>query len=110
MDAASEASLDTDGETILVDGKVWEQGSIYSTLDVRKSQIRVLSISKIACCSKAPVCCDLYKVSLYDGPEFAALSYCWGDSYGTVDICLAGLLVPVTKSLATALQRLSEMP
>ncbi|TKA66154.1 hypothetical protein B0A55_08565 [Friedmanniomyces simplex] len=85
-------------------------GSLYTALDDAKSEICLLYINETPCCSQAMLCCDLYKVSLDDNPEFAALSYCWGDEKDTVEVCLAGRMVPVTKNLTNALRRLRETP
>jgi hypothetical protein len=56
-----------------------EDGSIYTALDIDKAQIRLLRIKSSPCsqrCADAPiVCTDLYKVSLDDLPNYAALSY-----------------------------------
>ncbi|KAK5719367.1 hypothetical protein LTR15_007890 [Elasticomyces elasticus] len=85
-------------------------GNLYTPLDSKKSQIRLLYINESPCCSEAAICCDLYKVSLDDDPEFAALSHCWGDAKDTVEICLAGCTTLVTRNLANAFRRLRDMP
>ncbi|KAK3073177.1 hypothetical protein LTR53_005465 [Teratosphaeriaceae sp. CCFEE 6253] len=87
-----------------------EGESVYTALDTGSLQIRLLYINEAACCSDSALCCDLYKVSLNDNPDYAALSYCWGDAVDTVDICLGGHTTPVTQNLANALCRLRELP
>lgn len=93
-------------------------GSLYSSLDDETSQIRLIYINEVSCgqgCDDASgtdcsiICCDLYKVSLDDVPDYAALSYVWGNSKQTKNICLGGRITPVTVNLANALKRLREM-
>lgn len=54
------------------------------------------------------VSCRLEHVQLHsvNDPQYAALSYAWGDPTDTVDIMLNGIVHPVTRSLFTALRRL----
>ncbi|KAK4890639.1 hypothetical protein LTR27_010678 [Elasticomyces elasticus] len=100
----------TDEATLPWEIEDFSSGTLYTPLDSTKSQIRLLYINKSPCCSKAALCCDLYKVSLDDDPDYAALSYCWGDAKDTVEICIAGRTALVTRNLANALRRLRDMP
>lgn len=54
------------------------------------------------------VSCRLQHVQLrgVNDPQYAALSYAWGDPTDTVDIVLNGFVHPVTRTLFTALRRL----
>ncbi|KAK3641407.1 hypothetical protein LTR56_006917 [Elasticomyces elasticus] len=106
----TEDITDTDEPTIPWEIEDCSSGTLYTPLDSKKSQIRLLYINESQCCSEAAICCDLYKVSLDDDPDFAALSYCWGDAKDTVEICLAGRTALVTRNLANALRRLRDMP
>ena len=94
--------------------QISQDGSIYSALDDKRSQIRLVYINPEscgqACDDDSVICCDLFKVSLDDEPGYAALSYVWGDPKDTTDICLGGRVMPVTKNLANALKRLREVP
>ncbi|KAK5732197.1 hypothetical protein LTR17_010774 [Elasticomyces elasticus] len=100
----------TDEPTIPWEIEDCSSGALYTPLDSTKSQIRLLYINSSPCCSEAAICCDLYKVSLDDDPDYAALSYCWGNAKNTVEICLAGRTTLVTRNLASALRRLRDMP
>ncbi|KAK5720341.1 hypothetical protein LTR17_015058 [Elasticomyces elasticus] len=100
----------TDEATLPWEIEDCSSGTLYTPLDSKKTQIRLLYINSSPCCSEAAICCDLYKVSLDDDPDFAALSYCWGDAKDTVEICIAGRTTLVTRNLANALLRLKNMP
>jgi hypothetical protein len=79
--------------------------SIYSPLDTKKREIRVLTIDEQTPESSL-VACSLNTVSLDDQPNFTALSYCWGASEPKGDILVNGVTWRVTPNLAAALQHL----
>jgi hypothetical protein len=78
---------------------------IYSPLDPKKREIRVLTIDGQTS-SHDLVACSLSTVSLDDQPDLAALSYCWGAPEPTGDILVNGVTWRVTPNLAAALQHL----
>ncbi|KAL2672588.1 hypothetical protein Neosp_013301 [[Neocosmospora] mangrovei] len=75
----------------------------YKPLDTGKSEIRMLKLP-----AKPSNNFELIIVSLDDDPEYAALSYLWGDPQEREIITVQGHEVGVTKSLATALSRLCQ--
>jgi hypothetical protein len=50
------------------------------------------------------IICDIYKKRLSEKPEYAALSYTWGDPTEPKEITLNGSSFPVTKNLHGALR------
>ncbi len=78
---------------------------IYSPLDARKREIRVLSISKELSDGNL-VDCSLEIVSLDNKPNFTVLSYCWGAHEPEGSICVNGVPWSVTPNLAAALRHL----
>jgi hypothetical protein len=79
--------------------------SIYSPLDTKKREIRVLTIDRQTV-EGSLVACTLKVISLDDQPDFAALSYCWGAPEPAGDILVNGVTWRVTPNLAAALQHL----
>jgi hypothetical protein len=57
---------------------------------------------------KTRIRCEIIHASLEDPPEYAAISYAWGDAGNTRRIELDGSLIPVTVSLYGALEALRE--
>lgn len=80
---------------------------LYSSLDYSRTEIRVIEAVSYED-DDSPVQCQLQVVSLLDNPEYAALSYVWGDPTKTKDIILNGRVVPVTVSLGLGLQYASR--
>jgi hypothetical protein len=76
--------------------------NIHQPLDERRSEIRLIEI--ISSGGSGRVKCRLSVSSLEDNPEFAALSYVWGDPKVTEDIILNNEIFPVTTNLAAALK------
>ena len=76
--------------------------TIYQPLDERRSQIRLIEIISIGGSGK--VKCKLSVSSLEDNPEFAALSYVWGDPKVTKDIILNNEIFSAATNLAAALK------
>jgi hypothetical protein len=75
--------------------------TIYQPLDERRSEIRLLEI--VSSGGSGRLKCRLSVSSLEDNPEFAALSYVWGDPRVAEDIILNDEIFPVTSNLAAAL-------
>ncbi|KAJ4193894.1 hypothetical protein NW767_010133 [Fusarium falciforme] len=73
----------------------------YKPLDTRKYETRVLKLP-----ANSSENFELITVSLDDDPEYAALSYLWGDPQDQEIITVQGHEVGVTKNLAAALSRL----
>ncbi|KAF2101207.1 HET-domain-containing protein, partial [Rhizodiscina lignyota] len=79
---------------------------VYSTLPSVNS-IRLLRLQSLV--QDEPVSCSLIVVDQYaSGPEYHALSYCWGDANDTVELICSGRPFQVTKTLYAALRRLRE--
>jgi hypothetical protein len=57
---------------------------------------------------KTRIKCEIIHASLEDPPEYAAISYAWGDAGNTKRIELDGSLIPVAVSLYGALEALRE--
>jgi hypothetical protein len=57
---------------------------------------------------KTMIRCEIIHASLEDPPEYAAISYAWGDAGNTRRIELDGSLIPVAVSLYGALEALRE--
>jgi hypothetical protein len=81
--------------------------SIYSPLDTKKREIRVLTIDEQTAESSL-VACRLNTIYLDDQPEFTALSHCWGAPEPAGDILVNGVTWKVTPNLAAALQHLQR--
>lgn len=81
-----------------------EANETYDTLDTGRREIRVLLLwpGEFA----ADICCDLYKESLDDEPEYRALSYVWGDATIRELITVNGTPHTVTSNLAVALRNI----
>ncbi|EEU37728.1 uncharacterized protein NECHADRAFT_53535 [Fusarium vanettenii 77-13-4] len=73
----------------------------YKPLDTGKAEIRVLKLP-----TNSSGSFELITVSLHDDPEYAALSYLWGDPQDQEIITVQGYKLGVTKNLAAALSRL----
>ena len=76
----------------------------YSSLNPARREIRVLIIHPGH--RPAPVACSVFTVSLYDRPDYTALSYVWGDPSNPQPITIDGATVHVTRNLYDALLRL----
>jgi len=83
------------------------RNDIYSKLETTSQDIRILELLSAAG-NNEPIRCNLEVVSLYDLPEFEALSYTWGepDDDPQFQIWLNGALVRIRQNLWYALQRL----
>jgi hypothetical protein len=78
---------------------------ILKSLDGSRSEIRLLRILPAAS-DDSILQCELSTVSLRDErPEYAALSYVWGDPSVTENIYINGSVVPVTKNVASAMRQ-----
>lgn len=81
----------------------------YRPLDPGSKQIRLLELHSGT--GRQIIECHLEHVSLEDNPEFAALSYVWGDPTDPGTILLHGEEFSVTKNLHAALQSIrSQTP
>lgn len=98
MDDALEGSLE---------GRIEQLSTIYGHLDATQYQIRILATSSQK--TDDIVAYELKTISLINPPDYATLSYCWGDPNDTSDILVNGLTTPVTSNLASALRRLRQL-
>ena len=75
---------------------------LYSPLDKSQEEIRLITIN---CCEndEAPVSCRLETVSLENSPEYAAMSYVWGDATITEKILVNGEAFSATTNLNAGL-------
>jgi len=82
----------------------------YMPLDPSKTEIRLIQLHPRPANTATPrdltPRCDLIHVSLDDKPDYAALSYTWGDPRDTKVITVGLDSVPVTKNLYSALEHL----
>jgi hypothetical protein len=79
---------------------------IYAPLDSTRREIRLLELLPAPADDETLVSCTISVVSLDDQPDYAALSYVWGDASITSTILLNGVQTTVTGNLAAALQHL----
>ncbi|RFU27734.1 hypothetical protein B7463_g8590, partial [Scytalidium lignicola] len=77
----------------------------YDPVDASRREIRLL-VLKPAPNFEDNINCELRKVSLYDKPEYASLSYAWGDPSVTSQIFVHGHPFMATTSLVSALRHL----
>jgi hypothetical protein len=79
------------------------------TLDFGRHETRFLSVDSIPPIPGVParISCDLTVRSLFECPEYIALSYSWGDHGSTRPILLDGVTTDVTASLEAALTELA---
>ena len=80
---------------------------MYSRLDHRKKEIRLLSL-RSENLHKPSIECDLETFELGNAPPFVALSYVWGDPNVTAEIQVLGTPKHITTNLFAALTRLRE--
>jgi hypothetical protein len=83
--------------------------SIYSALDTHKSEIRLLEIVNTDAGNTSPTSCRFHTVSLQDEPQFAALSYVWGNPTDTGTVIVDDAEITVTASLADALKHVKKL-
>jgi hypothetical protein len=81
--------------------------SIYTTLDIERYEIRILTL--LPGTSEFDVKWRLVKTSLINRTKYAALSYCWGDPNVTTEIIVNDIATPVTINLADALRQLRRI-
>ncbi|KAK7978223.1 heterokaryon incompatibility protein-domain-containing protein [Apiospora saccharicola] len=79
---------------------------MYTTLDPDKEEIRLLRVEP-SVEHNAQVSCEIAIAQLQDqsSPDYAALSYVWGDATDTEEIFVNGQSFQATKSLASALRQ-----
>jgi hypothetical protein len=77
------------------------RSTVYQALNASRREIRLLEIPLLP--DSRPISCNLITVSLDDKPEYAALSYVWGDPTDTEYLELNGQRFSATKSLISAL-------
>jgi hypothetical protein len=77
---------------------------IYSRLRKDQKEIRLIKLRPGTISDL--VSCELFKVSLEDGPVYEALSYVWGDPKITSTISVNGIEVQATTNLEAALRHL----
>lgn len=76
--------------------------SIYSPLDQSRREIRLLTI--LPCENdEGQIVCQLQTASLDDDPEYAAMSYVWGDAAITTDILVDNIPFAATTNLVSGL-------
>jgi hypothetical protein len=82
----------------------------YTPLNASKTEIRLIELlpraTKCSSQSELGPRCNLIHVSLDDKPDYAALSYTWGDPRDTQTIMIGSCSVPVTRNLYFALKHL----
>ncbi|ETS86704.1 hypothetical protein PFICI_00532 [Pestalotiopsis fici W106-1] len=77
--------------------------TLYDDLQARDGvEIRLVTLEGIDK-TTGKIECRLDTVRLSDGPEYRALSYCWGDASRPSDIICNGFQLSVTRNLASAL-------
>ncbi len=76
----------------------------YSPLPSTDRTIRLLCVYPAKSMDK-PIICDMHQVQLDGRPDYAALSYTWGDPIFDRHIICEGRNLPVTQHLDTALRR-----
>ncbi|PVH88128.1 HET-domain-containing protein [Cadophora sp. DSE1049] len=79
---------------------------LYQKLDTSQQEIRLLRITSL---ENGKVSCSLETVSLHTTPQFAALSYVWGDSSKTEDVTVNGEVFAATMNLANALRHVQDI-
>lgn len=82
---------------------------LYPVLNKEAREIRLVTIVS-SLSSSERIGCKLAIFPLKDAPQYAALSYVWGDIKETAPITLNDTEVRVTTNLLAALQRLSQKP
>lgn len=82
--------------------------SYYQPLDPSKSEIRLLEIVETPSDASSHTTCKFSTVSLDDKPQFAALSYVWGDPNDTESVVVNDVEVTVTASLSNALKHVKK--
>jgi hypothetical protein len=81
----------------------------YKQLNLGQSEIRLVNILQQGA-EDGLIHCELQHVSLMRPPDYAALSYCWGDPNITSEIIMNGQSFAVTTNLYAALSRLKTTP
>ena len=81
--------------------------SLYEPLNNNKREIRFIQLHP-AIHRDDSIVCSLLKYSHSDAPNYAALSYPWGDLSTTTEIAINGIQVAVTSNLETALKDIRE--
>ncbi|KAH6673875.1 heterokaryon incompatibility protein-domain-containing protein [Halenospora varia] len=79
--------------------------TLYSALNEENREVRLLTIQPSSI-SERVLQCSLQTFSLKDDPQFAALSYVWGDAAVTEKVIINGVSMAVTTNLAAALRSL----
>lgn len=80
--------------------------SVYSSrLDSKNREVRLLVVQPAASVEE-PIVCSLNTSHLGDGPNFVALSYCWGPSHLKQRITINVQDLEVSSSVVAALRRL----
>ncbi|KAF2108925.1 heterokaryon incompatibility protein-domain-containing protein [Lophiotrema nucula] len=79
--------------------------SFHEPLNHNNREIRVLELNPASDTEDA-IRCNLKTVPLAKEPEYFALSYVWGDSYGQQSISVNGTPFQATRNLCTALRRM----
>ncbi|CZR67070.1 uncharacterized protein PAC_16969 [Phialocephala subalpina] len=79
--------------------------TLYSVLNEENREVRLLTIQPSSI-SERVLQCSLQTVSLKDDPQFAALSYVWGDAAVTEKVVINGVSMAVTTNLAAAFRSL----
>lgn len=77
---------------------------VYQPLDVGKKEIRLVKVEHGRGSFK-PITCSLSTFSL-NAPEYAALSYCWGDESDKAYVPLDRRRFPITRNLFSVLRQL----
>ncbi|KAE9367117.1 hypothetical protein N431DRAFT_429848 [Stipitochalara longipes BDJ] len=78
---------------------------LYSPLSEEKREVRMLEVVSN---TKIELGCSLHIVSLNEDAPFAAISYVWGDPNDTEPITVNGVVVFITKGLASAIRHIQK--
>ncbi|PMD28960.1 HET-domain-containing protein, partial [Hyaloscypha variabilis F] len=81
---------------------------IYGPLNQARNEIRLLQWVSSPGDDDTVVHWRLFTVSLLEQPKYIAFSYVWGDASITENVTINGKTVPVTTSLAAALERVRK--
>lgn len=80
----------------------------YKALSTDFPEIRLLTLHA-STDEESPIQCTLKHANLDDGPEYAALSYVWGDATITDDILVNGIPFSATMNLFSALRHIRKL-
>lgn len=81
---------------------------LYTPLSIANYEIRILTLlPNIE--ESSPICCTLEPASLFELPQYNALSYCWGDPIFTETVYVNDFPVEATTNLVAGLRQLRTL-